>query len=49
MDQSNSEDSDADNPWYYILRSIPTFSNESRHAFLCAYLSPFKQKTRKIY
>lgn len=39
MDDSDSNDSDADNPNICIDGSIPTFfMSKCRHAFLCAFL-----------
>lgn len=39
MDESDSSDSDADNPNICIDGSIPTFfMSKCRHAFLCAFL-----------
>lgn len=40
MDESDSDDSDADHPNICIDGSIPTFFiSKCRHAFLCAFLS----------
>lgn len=39
MDESDSDDSDAENPNICIYGSIPTFFiSKCRHAFLCAFL-----------